>query len=80
MVDAGRGVELRFRRVPVLGADQRRSAALVNASVRLDGMGGGLELEVSQIQWVVISYVLTYASLLLATGRLSDAFGHRRVS
>jgi EmrB/QacA subfamily drug resistance transporter len=36
-------------------------------------------LEVSEIQWVVISYVLTFASLLLATGRLSDAFGHRRV-
>ena len=36
-------------------------------------------LEVSQIQWVVVSYVLTLASLLLATGRLSDSFGHRRV-
>ena len=31
-------------------------------------------LEVSQIQWVVVSYVLTLASLLLATGRLSDSF------
>jgi EmrB/QacA subfamily drug resistance transporter len=28
---------------------------------------------------VVISYVLTFASLLLAAGRVSDAFGHRRV-
>lgn len=37
------------------------------------------KLEVSQIQWVVVSYVLTLASLLLATGRLSDAFGHRRI-
>ena len=36
-------------------------------------------LRVSEIQWVVISYVLTYASLLLATGRLGDVVGHRRV-
>ena len=28
---------------------------------------------------MVISYVLTFASLLLATGRLAGAFGHRRV-
>ena len=28
---------------------------------------------------MVISYVLTFASLLLAAGRVSDAFGHRRV-
>jgi len=36
-------------------------------------------LAVADIQWVVIAYVLTYASLLLACGRLSDLFGHRRV-
>jgi len=31
------------------------------------------------IQWVVICYVLTHASLLIACGRLGDLFGHRRV-
>ncbi len=36
-------------------------------------------IEVSEIQWVVTTYVLTFASLLLAAGRLGDAFGHRRV-
>lgn len=34
---------------------------------------------VSSIRWVIIVYVLTYASLLLAFGRLADLFGHRRV-
>jgi EmrB/QacA subfamily drug resistance transporter len=31
------------------------------------------------IQWVVIAYVLTYASLMLAFGRIGDIFGHARV-
>ena len=31
------------------------------------------------IQWVVICYVLSYSSLLLALGRAGDMFGHARV-
>ncbi|MGE0288233.1 MAG: MFS transporter [Bradyrhizobium sp.] len=36
-------------------------------------------LSVADIQWVVICYVLTYASLLLALGRIGDTVGHARV-
>jgi EmrB/QacA subfamily drug resistance transporter len=36
-------------------------------------------LPIETIQWVVICYVLTYASLMLAFGRLGDIFGHGRV-
>ena len=36
----------------------------------------GLNLAISDIQWVVICYVLTYASLLLALGRVGDSVGH----
>jgi MFS family permease len=36
-------------------------------------------LEVPQIQWLVICYVLTYGALLLAVGRIGDVFGHARV-
>jgi MFS family permease len=39
----------------------------------------GFGLSISDIQWVVISYVLTYASLLLALGRIGDTVGHIRV-
>jgi MFS family permease len=39
----------------------------------------GFGLAISDIQWVVISYVLTYASLLLALGRIGDTVGHIRV-
>jgi EmrB/QacA subfamily drug resistance transporter len=40
---------------------------------------GHFHLPIAMIQWVVIAYVLTYASLLLAFGRIGDIFGHARV-
>lgn len=36
-------------------------------------------LDVAAIRWVVICYVVTYASLMLACGKLGDVIGHRRV-
>ena len=36
-------------------------------------------LPIRMIQWVVICYVLTYASLMLAFGRVGDILGHARV-
>ncbi len=36
----------------------------------------GFTLGIADIQWVVICYVLTYASLLLALGRVGDTVGH----
>jgi MFS family permease len=36
-------------------------------------------LPISMIQWVVICYVLTYAALMLAFGRIGDIGGHARV-
>jgi EmrB/QacA subfamily drug resistance transporter len=36
-------------------------------------------LPIAMIQWVVIAYVLTYASLMLACGRAGDVFSHGRV-
>ncbi|HMD62841.1 MAG TPA: MFS transporter [Stellaceae bacterium] len=40
---------------------------------------GSLGLPIEMIQWVVICYVLTYASLMLAFGRAGDIWGHGRV-
>jgi len=36
-------------------------------------------LPIEMIQWVVICYVLTHASLMLACGRLGDVFGYGRL-
>jgi EmrB/QacA subfamily drug resistance transporter len=40
---------------------------------------GSFGLPIQMIQWVVICYVLTYASLMLAFGRVGDIFSHGRV-
>lgn len=40
---------------------------------------GSFGLPVEMIQWVVICYVLTYASLMLAFGRAGDIWSHGRV-
>jgi MFS family permease len=38
-----------------------------------------LHLSVSGLEWVVSSYLLVFAGLLLAGGRLADQYGRRRV-
>ena len=40
---------------------------------------GSFGLPIEMIQWVVICYVLTHASLMLAFGRVGDVFGYGRV-
>ena len=39
----------------------------------------GFDLEIADVQWVVISYTLTYTSLMLAFGRIGDMYGHALV-
>jgi MFS family permease len=36
-------------------------------------------LPIPEIQWIVISYTLTYAALMLVFGRIGDIFGHRAI-
>ncbi|MGP3964436.1 MFS transporter [Nonomuraea sp. 3N208] len=38
-----------------------------------------LELTISGLEWIVSSYILVFAGLMLAGGRLADVFGARRV-
>ena len=39
----------------------------------------GLDADLTEIQWVLDSYILTYAVLLLSLGRLGDIFGRKRL-
>ncbi len=65
--------------VVVAGAAGLLISLDTTVNIAFPAITAAFELDVSEIQWVVISYVLTFASLLLAAGRVSDAFGHRRV-
>src|ERR1700740_2096861 len=38
-----------------------------------------LHLSIAGLEWVVSSYILVFAGLLLAGGRLADVFGRRRL-
>ena len=48
-------------------------------SVALGGVQSDLHAGVTQLQWVVGGYALSFASLMLLCGSLSDRFGRRRV-
>lgn len=50
---------------------------IVNVAQREIQIGLGADL--SGIQWVLDSYILTYAVLLLAFGRMGDIFGRKRL-
>ena len=48
-------------------------------NVAFPSITAAFSLETRSIRWVVICYVLTYSSLMLAFGRLGDRIGHRQV-
>lgn len=48
-------------------------------NVAFPSIADAFGLPITAIQWIVICYVLTYGSLMLAVGRIGDIFGHRRV-
>lgn len=47
-------------------------------AVSLPAMGRALGASFTDIQWVISAYVLTYASLLLASGNFADLYGRKR--
>jgi len=48
-------------------------------NIAFPSITGAFGVPQSAIQWVVVCYVISYATLLLIFGRLGDLFGHLRV-
>jgi len=48
-------------------------------TVALPAIGADLNAVVAQLQWVVTSFLVTVAALLLVAGGLSDRYGRRRI-
>jgi EmrB/QacA subfamily drug resistance transporter len=48
-------------------------------NVALPTMEKDLHVSLSQLEWVVIAYALTFAALLITGGKLADLYGRRRI-
>ena len=48
-------------------------------NVAIPAIQQDLQLTTSGLEWVVSSYILVFASLLLAGGRLADVWGRKRL-
>lgn len=48
-------------------------------NVAMPAIQRDLQLTISGLEWVVSAYILVFASLLLAGGRLADVFGRKRL-
>src|SRR3954454_12742350 len=48
-------------------------------NVAIPAIQRDLHLTTSALEWVVSGYILVFAGLLLAAGRLADAYGRRRM-
>jgi EmrB/QacA subfamily drug resistance transporter len=71
----------RYRWIVLIIASTGTLPVLLDSSLNIafPAITTSFHLDVSLIQWLVISYVLTTASLLLGCGRLADVFGHKTV-
>ena len=65
--------------VAMIGLGTAATQLDTSVNIAFPAITRGFDLSIGDIQWVVICYVLTYASLLLALGRIGDAVGHALV-
>ncbi|MFY9654485.1 MFS transporter, partial [Trebonia sp.] len=56
-----------------------KAATSTVVAVALPAIGRNLHVGFQDLQWTVMSYTLTLASLILLAGSLSDRWGRRRV-
>src|SRR5579862_1626886 len=63
-------------RVLVIGFGTAVAPLDTAVNIAFPAITRGLDLTIGDIQWVVISYVLTYTCLMLVFGRIGDMFGH----
>ena len=62
--------------IAMIGLGTATAQLDTSVNIAFPAITSGFDLTISDIQWVVICYVLTYASLLLVLGRIGDTIGH----
>lgn len=63
----------------VLGLGASLPTMDIAVNVAFPAITTAFDLDTRGIRWIVVYYVVTYACLMLAFGRLGDTMGHRRV-
>ena len=48
-------------------------------NVALPSIQRDLHVSISELEWVVTAYALTFAALLITGGKLADLYGRRRI-
>ena len=66
-------------RVALIGLGTAVAPLDTAVNIAFPAITPAFDLPVAMIQWVVICYVLTYGSLMLALGRVGDLFGYATV-
>jgi EmrB/QacA subfamily drug resistance transporter len=62
--------------IAMIGLGTATAQLDTSVNIAFPAITRGFDLTIGDIQWVVICYVLTYASLLLVLGRIGDTIGH----
>lgn len=63
----------------VLGLGAGAVALDTSVNVAFPAISLALQLPVAGIQWIIVTYMLTFGALMLVCGRLGDSIGHLRV-
>ena len=72
---------MRVSRAVLLAAGAGAFGSLdTSLNIAFPDLVADFDIETAQLQWVVVSFVLTYGGLLLAAGQLGDRVGHRRIT
>jgi MFS family permease len=69
----------RLRQLVLIGLGAAGVPLDTAVNIAFPAITASFQLPIAMIQWIVVSYVLTYGSLMLAFGRIGDIFGHARV-
>lgn len=79
MTLAARGASNPLAGLAVVGLGASLASMDVAVNVAFPAITAAFSLETRAIRWIVVYYVVTYACLMLAFGRLGDVIGHRQV-
>ena len=68
-----------FAGLAIVGLGASLAPLDIAVNVALPAITAHFKLQLGDVQWIVVCYVLVYGSLMLVCGKLGDLFGHRLI-